>query len=169
VSNKCPTCDEDLWVCEKHAAPLCADCNGDTSMPCPECNEGLARGVPDYDFVLRVTTDTTIDVSDIPQQPRLKIVKLGRPRMEPATRTVGDRLPGQDVCGTCAWLGRTALHVVGQAGSDYGCRRHAPGSVQGVWSFPRVDVARDWCGDHKPVITPVPRPCVTAVSQADAC
>lgn len=54
---ECETCQNELWVCEKHGE-LCCD---DRSTPCV-CNEAIARGWPDYDTIRSVASDTPLSV-----------------------------------------------------------------------------------------------------------
>ena len=57
---ECNACQNDLWVCERHGVPGCADCKV-AEMPCPDCNYGLQRGWPEYDVIVSVIADMPVD------------------------------------------------------------------------------------------------------------
>lgn len=48
---ECATCDNYLWV---------TDGGPDLDTPCPDCNEGLQRGGPEYDRHEAVAADTAL-------------------------------------------------------------------------------------------------------------
>lgn len=48
---ECLTCENELWV---------TDAGPDRDTPCPDCNQGLARGGPDYDRHEVMATDTSL-------------------------------------------------------------------------------------------------------------
>lgn len=57
---ECEMCQNNLWVCEAHGEVCC-----DRDMPCPDCNQGMARGGPDWDVVHAVAADSPVAVDPL--------------------------------------------------------------------------------------------------------